>query len=207
MVNLNSLGAKAVKWRGTDLTSGAFSTGNLIIGIYRSSAGFVELITPPANAYVTSIPDDSIVFVKLASSAIASVADILAGTLSKIVTASNLLTALMNMLGFNKFYESSQLTISTGGMSVAHGLSSLKDWGAYLVCTSANLGYAVGDTVKLQASMDVASASSLYGGYVWVSSTHIGVTIPSTGITIFDKSNANYAIINGANWKIIFRAI
>lgn len=52
-VNPNSLGAKTVKWRGADLTSGSFSNGNLIIGIYRSSTGFVELITPPANAYLT----------------------------------------------------------------------------------------------------------------------------------------------------------
>lgn len=89
-INCNAIGAKTVKWRGADLTSGAFSTGNLIFGIYKASTGFVELITVPNNAL--GIADGSLSFAKTASAALASVADMVAGTLSKFVTASNFKT-------------------------------------------------------------------------------------------------------------------
>lgn len=90
-LNVNGLGAKTVKWRGADLTNGAFAAGNLIVGQYKASSGFVELISPPNNV---SVADGSITFAKIASAAIATVADMLAGTLSKLVSASNLKTFL-----------------------------------------------------------------------------------------------------------------
>lgn len=46
-VNKNGLGAKTLKWRGEDIPSGGFKTGDLIVGRYRSSTGFVELATAP----------------------------------------------------------------------------------------------------------------------------------------------------------------
>lgn len=52
-VNKNALGAKTVKWRGADLTAGAFNTGDLIVARYRSATGFYELLTPPRTALIS----------------------------------------------------------------------------------------------------------------------------------------------------------
>lgn len=52
-VNVNSLGAKTVKYRSADLSNGAFTAGDLIIGHYKAATGFVELVTPPRNVFAS----------------------------------------------------------------------------------------------------------------------------------------------------------
>lgn len=144
---------------------------------------------------------------KIASGVFASLADWAAGTASKILTAVNFLPALSAAIGFSKFYDSGQLTITTGGMSQSHGLGATpKEFAAFIVCATADLGYAVGDTIKLQAITDTGTLTNYYGGFVWVSSTQIGCTISTSGIAIYNKSTGAYNTITGTSWRIIFRA-
>lgn len=156
----------------------------------------------------TNIPDGTVsTYEKIASSVFASLADWAAGTASKILTAVNFLPALSAAIGFSKFYDSGQLTIATGGMSQSHGLGATpKDFAAYIVCTTTDLGYAVGDTIRLQAITDTGTLTNYYGGFVWVSSTQIGCTISTAGIAIYNKSTGAYNTIIGTSWRIIFRA-
>lgn len=45
-INVNGLGAKAVKISGADVPAGAIQIGTLVSGVYRSSTGFIELLSP-----------------------------------------------------------------------------------------------------------------------------------------------------------------
>ena len=146
-------------------------------------------------------------YAKIASGLFASLADWAAGTASKILTAVNFLPALAAAIGFSKFYDSGNLSIVTGGMSQNHGLGATpKEFAAFIICTTADMGYAVGDILKLQANTDTGTLTSYYGGYVWASSTQIGCTISTSGIAVYNKSTGAYNTITAASWRLIFRA-
>ncbi|AEP08882.1 hypothetical protein [Micavibrio aeruginosavorus] len=53
-VNPNELGAKTLKWRGSDLTSGAYNTGDLMVGRYSEANNWVEMVNPPRNVFATA---------------------------------------------------------------------------------------------------------------------------------------------------------
>lgn len=162
-----------------------------------------------ADSSVSAIKiiDGIVSYQKLASAAIASLADWASGTASKILSASNFLPALSAAIGFSKFYDSGQITIAPGGMAQTHSLGATpKDFAAYLVCTGADMGYSIGDTIKLQATTDTGTSSGLYGGFVWASPTQVGCTISTSGIAVYNKSTGAYNTISGPNWKIVFRA-
>lgn len=173
-----------------------------------NAGGTLDTTAIPFIVFQPPLQDGAVsTYAKIASSVLASLADWAAGTASKILTAANFLPALSAAIGFSKFYDSGQLTITTGGMSQAHGLGATpKDFAAYIVCTTTDSGYAVGDTIKLQATTDTGTLTSYYGGFVWASSTQIGCTISTSGIAIYNKSTGAYNTITGTSWRIIFKA-
>lgn len=100
------------------------------------------------------------------------------------------------------FVKSSEITVLTGNQTYtfAHGLGvAPDDISAYLVCKTADLGYAVGDVVKIT---DIAESTS--GSYIYSNATNV-VYLQNNGIGINNHTGGR-SFIDYADWKLILTA-
>lgn len=85
----------------------------------------------------------------------------------------------------------------------AHGLSAYpSSVQVYLQCTSADLGYAVGDRVAITSAGGVANSD--LGATVTINTTNVLVTF-GTNVHLISRSTFNNAAINEALWNVIIR--
>lgn len=104
-------------------------------------------------------------------------------------------------------YFSQEVAISAGSVvSVPHGLTSIKGATVYLKCTSADMGYAVGDKVPLQISTDTGTLSGVYGGATGFNNTSVFTRISTSGIALLNLSTGAYNTINVSKWVFLFTA-
>lgn len=107
---------------------------------------------------------------------------------------------------FTQVYTSSQLTISNaGGGTLGHGLATAPTLiEVFLVCTTAELGYSIGETIVwgtfwqsqergLAVSYD---ATNLYYRYV----------AQATPFSYVNKSSGASSALTNANWRAVIRA-
>lgn len=105
-----------------------------------------------------------------------------------------------------KFYDSGQLAITLSGtFTLTHGLGAKPEiYDLFFVCTTAELGFSVGDEIKYLGN------DSNAGGSVCIltsnaSNTSLTVTFATTQIVVGSKTGGTSSMTL-ANWKAIVRA-
>lgn len=110
---------------------------------------------------------------------------------------------------FSKAFASSQQTITGGGLlTLAHSLGvAPKLISAYLVCQTAELGYAVNDQVEVSLVVNSTAGNTRANG-VYFDATNVYVRFFNGGgvFTIANKTTGNTSTITDANWKLVVRA-
>lgn len=178
-----------------------------------TSITFVLFQAPLQDGAVSTaakIADGIIDYIKLAASSIAALSDWAAGTSSKVLTANNFLPAILAALGFNKYYESAELSLTAGTKQmVSHSLGVQPRLSTVsLRCKTAEFGHSVGDEVTNFSWRERTANPGVQNnmGYELISSsTQVGVTMASSFITVLDASGV-YQAITPANWRFVLRA-
>lgn len=155
------------------------------------------------------IVDGIITYAKILTSEFATAAEIISGISSKFVNAANFVPALALALGFSKYYESSETTITLGTpMTFTHGLGSIPRMvGWKMVCKTAEIGYSIGDVMYCVGGPSFDGASSGHRGSPMVCSDSTTLTILTYNILdIRNKTTGAIANVTPANWKIIAQA-
>ncbi|WP_460221965.1 phage terminase large subunit family protein [Mesorhizobium sp. W016] len=108
-----------------------------------------------------------------------------------------------------KFYESAQQTITSGGsLTLAHGLGvKPKNYLAFLQCTTAEGGYSIGDEEPV--SIGSHEASTNRGLSVVPDATNMVVRFgsqASSAVQITRKDTGGFLNITNASWRLVIRA-
>jgi hypothetical protein len=112
-------------------------------------------------------------------------------------------------LPITKRYESAQQTITGGGaLTLAHGLGTLpKLVTASIICTTAELGYSVGDELVMNPGVSVMGGALGRGFSIVPDATNINVRIGSDGVfNILAKSNGGASTTTAGRWTLVVRA-
>jgi hypothetical protein len=108
-------------------------------------------------------------------------------------------------------YESSQQTITTGGLlTLSHGLGGIPSSVAFtLVCITPEFGFSAGQHVDV-ANIDTTSSTGTVFSIGWVAartSSEILVRFGSSAaLVLINLSNGGIAFATPANWRLIVRA-
>lgn len=107
---------------------------------------------------------------------------------------------------FTKSFQSAQQTITNGGaLTLAHGLGTTpKLYLAYLQCTTADVGYSVGDETMLNPTSNEAGSNR--GLSLVPDGTNINVRFGAGGFQMTRKDTGGFYNVNNSNWKFIVRA-
>jgi len=94
-----------------------------------------------------------------------------------------------------------QVAISSSVTSAAHGLGAVPSrWEVKIVCTSTDLGYAVGDVICLTSHME---GNGLRGNTASVNATNI--QIAGSSFFVITKTGSNILAITNTKWDLIFQ--
>jgi hypothetical protein len=130
---------------------------------------------------------------------------------SKIQLTNNIYQTLPPVYGFQSgYYESPPQTITAGGsLTIPHGLGRKPILFQYmLVCTTAELGYSIGDELPIEAQPIGSSSSSIAQGVAVVpDDTNLNVRFGSQAnvFQIIRKDTGSNASITIANWRFVVR--
>lgn len=105
------------------------------------------------------------------------------------------------------FLSADQTITFAGTLTIAHGLGAIpKVVTGFLKCTTAELGYSIGDIVCIPIGQNGATASS--GASVNIDATNLVVRYGSSGnpISILHKTTGSASNITTANWTFHMRA-
>lgn len=102
-------------------------------------------------------------------------------------------------------FVSAQQTVSADTLlEVPHGFGAKPTlFLGLLVCTTADLGFSVGNEFSVSELGEVGGIDT--GAIVYADATNISV-IQGQSITVFNKSTFNYAAITLASWRWVFKA-
>ena len=93
-----------------------------------------------------------------------------------------------------------QTNFNSDVTTAAHGLGAVPSrWEAKIVCTSSNLGYAVGDVISLTSHNEGSGAR---GNTTSVNATNI--QIAGNSIFIVPKAGGGIAALTSSSWDVIF---
>ena len=130
----------------------------------------------------------------------ASKAEILAGVANKFPDAEAVKAAVSSFVSGNQPY------VSNGSGSVGHGLGGKPTKiSAYLVCTSANNNWNVGDEIELASMGQPWPGGGHFGFFLWGDATNVNWKVGAQGIVIVDKSGGGNVVAPAANWAIRVR--
>ncbi|MER9918113.1 MULTISPECIES: hypothetical protein [unclassified Mesorhizobium] len=108
-----------------------------------------------------------------------------------------------------KFYESAQQTITSGGsLTLAHGLGvKPKLYAAFIQCTTVNSGYSVGDEIPINPSLNTTDATAQAISIV-PDATNLNVRIGNAAgaLKVLNKAGTGFNDITNASWKLVVRA-
>ena len=125
----------------------------------------------------------------------------------------------------SKFIGTPQAIANGTAIALPHGMGAIpRFFHCYLSCTTAELGYSIGDMVRLDAfdattsgtvtgtlisALTFTPASSYYGGNVVVDATNITTVVARDGVKVLSRLAPNVGVptlITNANWRIIMVA-
>ncbi|CAN7599868.1 hypothetical protein LJR234_004637 [Mesorhizobium amorphae] len=113
-------------------------------------------------------------------------------------------------LPFQTAFESAQQTITSGGsLTLAHGLGAQpKLYLAVLQCTTANIGYSIGDEVALNPGAGSQDLALTQGISIVPDATNINVRFGTSSppFRIVRKDTGAFADITSASWRLVARA-
>lgn len=194
----------------------AHGTAGKLVGFDENGAP-AELEAGISDEAVTTakLADGAVTLAKLDAGALPAASTTTAGkvelaTLTEVKTGTDSTRAISpsvmkNAIGFSKFFESSEVTITPNSANAAnHGLGSMpKLFTVAIRCKVAELGYAVGDEVTDINTRINGGVNSEFGSFA--NATQVGISM-SNVITLTRKDNASLSNITNANWKFVFRA-
>lgn len=136
---------------------------------------------------------------------LATNAEVSAGTDAvRAITPANLLASL----GFTKYFQSAQQTITAGGaLTIAHGLGRSPILILpLLICVTAQGGYSVGDIVYINNALN--GLITTRGISIVTDATNVTTRMggDALSLAIHDKSTGTLFAITNANWSLIIRA-
>lgn len=113
---------------------------------------------------------------------------------------------LTNLTGGDLAFVSAEQTISTAGtLTIPHGLGSAPDRApqCWLVCKTAEYGFAVGD--KVSVFLFVSSSANERGAAIAVDDTNIKVKFANTGNAFrgIRLDNGNEDALTNASWRFV----
>jgi len=123
-----------------------------------------------------------------------------------VVRASSVNGPILPRLG-NLYYESApQIPTLAGLISFPHLLESApKRYSAHLVCTTADVGYSVGDEIEVRP--DLVGDARGFGIQVKVTNVNISAKIGDSGLALTNNfSTGTSAVLNISRWLVILRA-
>ncbi|WP_206438759.1 hypothetical protein [Mesorhizobium sp. M7D.F.Ca.US.005.01.1.1] len=182
-----------------------------------SSTAFV---TAAVAALSTVYQGASAVLTALAGIGTAVAGDVIyasgAGTWARRAKGTALQALLMNSaatapvwttLPFSRSFESSQQVMTNGGaLTLAHGMTVAPTlYAAFIVCTTADIGFSVGDETAINPGPDRENGSGL-GINLVADATNVTVRIGQFGIAVNRKDTGAIAAITITSWKLIVRA-
>lgn len=131
----------------------------------------------------------------------------LAATISDFASA---VAAAVPPTPFTQAFESSQQTISNAGLlTIAHGLGvKPKLYLVVLQCTTAELGYSIGDEVMAPQTRSTASGGGERGISMVPDATNINIRYAATAspFELLNKTTGVVASATNANWRLVVRA-
>jgi hypothetical protein len=123
---------------------------------------------------------------------------------TRALTSDKLLAAL----GFSAYFQSAAQTITAGGaLTIAHGLGRKPILAQfYLVCTTAELGYSIGDEVFVGNGHSSTTADN-YGIAYTPDVTNINIRYGSNAnvFRLINKTTGAGIAITAANWTLLIR--
>ena len=112
--------------------------------------------------------------------------------------------------GLSNEFVSAQQTITAGGaLTLAHGLGAQpKLYAAFLQCTTAELGYSIGDEVAINPGVSLSNTTLDRGLSIVPDATNINVRFGSqaASIGIIRKDTGGSTPATNASWRLVVRA-
>lgn len=109
-----------------------------------------------------------------------------------------------------KVFESSDQSITAGGLlTLAHGLGVMPRFlDSYLVCQSAEYGWAAGDVLAAGRHFQTHNTSPR-GQSIWADASNVYVRFSSDSNTysVLDKATGGGGPITNASWKLRVRVV
>lgn len=153
--------------------------------------------------------DASVTWAKLASSVIATAADITSGVANKIISAANFKT----WFDSRRYTSAPTVFTETGQTVFTHGLGATpRTVNFHFVCTTSEGGYSIGDEIDIVTCFDqnVLSSGLYYSCYAfWKNATEIGFSrINNTiyGLYLPTKLGTGVFTMTPSSWRIVGKA-
>ena len=194
------------------IAAGGVGTGNLAdasVATAKYADGSITLQKIQDSAIsTTKIANSAVTFIKLAAAVIASQAEAIAGTAAdRLMTPLSTKQAVQGFLGYSKIYESPEQTITSGGsVTLAHTLGTRPKFvQIFLVCKTAEHGYAVNDEIPITFT---GNNNSAYGAVITYDTTNIVARYGNNTNAFLGLHKATGAGQNftNTNWRLIVRA-
>ncbi|ESX98622.1 phage tail fiber protein [Mesorhizobium sp. LNJC405B00] len=108
-----------------------------------------------------------------------------------------------------KAYDSGQQTITAGGLlTLAHGLGAKPPlYAAFIQCTTANAGYAVGDEIMVNPGLNTTDAT-VQAISIIPDATNLTVRLGNAfgSLKVMNKAGTGFSDITNTSWKLVVRA-
>ncbi len=124
------------------------------------------------------------------------------GTTESLVSPAKIKAAIVALSYSSAPDYTSQTAFTNNVTSVSHGLGALPSrWEVNIVCTSTNLGYAVGDVIRITSHNE---GSGLRGTTVSANATQI--TVAGSSVFLQPKTATGVTALTNSKWNLIFEA-
>lgn len=180
---------------GLDASTGLIAQTGADTFVKRTIAGTANQVAVSNGAGAAGNPTISLV--------VASEAEAEAGTdTTKVMTPQRTAQAIAALVSVWDFVSANQ--VISDSITVAHGLGAVpSDFDPVLVCTTAELGYAVGDVVSVGGFTDVPGISSMTYS---ADATNLYFRASGAGWRFVRRDTNVTTGITNSNWRMVLRA-
>lgn len=111
--------------------------------------------------------------------------------------------------GFQPVFKSTAQTVTAGGtLNLPHSLGSApNDFFAYIQCTTAEAGFAIGDRLRPDALMYTQNSVANYNWQISSDATNVTILFGAGGLLAKNESTGAITALTAANWQLYAVAI